>query len=108
MGMVRVLWLVLLAGCPAAPRYVVADVFGPAGPLEGALVASHCTGVTYHSAARTDDEGRARLAMRHEAARCGLLVAKPGFSTVEITGVHACSKPSSCPPVPVQLEENAR
>jgi hypothetical protein len=107
MGMVRLLWLALLAGCPAAPRYIVADVYGSAGPLQSALVASHCAGARANSAARTDEDGRARLAVRHEVAQCGLLVAKPGYTTVEITGVHACSKPSSCPPVPVQLEESA-
>lgn len=103
------LLLVALGGCPEAPRYVVTDVYVHRAPVEGALVAADC-GHASRLALRTDDTGRARLALRGAPSgdRCTLTVAKPQLRTVEITGVSTCTAPLACPPMAVEMVEVPR
>ncbi len=95
-----------LGGCPPPPRYVVADVISPHGPVEDALVAADCGGTT-HSALRTDEEGRARVMLygRSRLPSCTLTVAKPGYWTVVLRGANVCSTPG-CPPTVTRLDED--
>lgn len=102
MRMQRLVWLFVLAGCPASSsRYVVADVTAARAPLHGALVAANC-GAPYSSAQRTDEDGRARLRVFTEGNTCALLVAKPGYPTVETGPVNICPA-GACAPTRVDL-----
>ena len=95
--------LLLLAGCPPPPRYAVVEVTTPA-PLADAMVAARC-GMS-SVATRTNDVGRTRLTVHGQASadRCVLTVAKPGYTTVETTGVELCTSPTACPPVGIHVE----
>ena len=99
--MQRLLWLFLLAGCPSSSRYIVADVTAARAPLHNALVSADC-GQPYSPAQRTDEEGRARLRVFTETNTCSLLVAKPGYPTVETGPVNVCSA-GACAPTRVDL-----
>jgi hypothetical protein len=105
----RVLLLVALGGCPARPSYLVTDVYSYDRPLQGALVAAHCA-TERGPAQRTDDAGRARLPvrLRTRAADCTLIVAKPGYATVELPAGHVCTNVAQCPAVEVELRETGR
>ena len=97
----RLLWLSLLAGCPAtSSRYIVADVTAGRAPVAGALVAAAC-GPGAGPAQRTDEDGRARLRVFDDRT-CSLLVAKPGYPTVQTGPVDICSG-AACPPARVDL-----
>ena len=98
--MQRLFVLVVLAGCPAPARYVVADVTAARAPVPNALVAAAC-GAHRHAAQRTDEEGRARLRVA-EGGDCSLLVAKPGFPTVETGPVSVCPS-GACAPTRIDL-----
>ena len=99
--MQRLLWLLVLAGCPASSRYIVADVTASRTPLHGALVAADC-GTPYSPAQRTDEDGRARMRVYTEGHTCSLLVAKPGYPTVETGPVNICPA-GACAPTRVDL-----
>jgi hypothetical protein len=98
--MKQLLCLFALAGCPAAPRYVVADVTANHRPVEDALVAASC-GSNQNAALRTDEDGHARL--RVYSDRCSLVVAKPGFPTVETGPTNVCPTPTACAAMRVDL-----
>lgn len=100
--------LAVLAGCTPPPRYLVADVALHRVPIAGALVAAECGGAT--SAARTDERGRAQLALQGnvEAARCRVTVAAPELPTFEGGGASLCTAPRACPPMFVDLAEVSR
>lgn len=103
--MKRLLYLLplALAACPAPPRYAVVEVLGPA-PVEDALVATDC-GRDRGNAMRTDEAGHVRVPVygNMTADRCVVTVAKPGYPTVEASGLQLCSSPTACPPTIVQL-----
>lgn len=98
--MQRLVLVFLLAGCPAPSRYVVADVTAARVPLAGALVAADCTGARF--AQRTDEDGRARVRIVGNRDACSLLVAKPGYRTVETGAVDICP-PGACAPTRIDL-----
>jgi hypothetical protein len=99
--MQRLLWLFLLAGCPPPPRYVVADVTAGHRPLEGALVVTRCGDAQRDAALRTDEDGIARVQVFRDD--CSLLVAKPGYPTVETGPVNVCPNIYACSPMRVDL-----
>jgi hypothetical protein len=99
--MQRLLWLLVLAGCPAPARYVVADVTAARAPVQGALVAAECG--PHRAARRTDEDGRARVEVAQSARDCALLVAKPGLPTVETGPVNTCPTADACVPTRVDL-----
>ena len=103
--MQRLVWLFLLAGCPAPSRYVVADVTAARVPLPGALVAADCNGARF--AQRTDEDGRARVRVATDRHACSLLVAKPGYRTVETGAVDICPA-GACAPTRVDLAAPSR
>ena len=94
----------MLGGCPAGPRYLIADVKAHEAPLEGALVAAEC-GKLSRAALRTDDRGRARLSMRGTEANasCTVTIAAPRYSTVAMPAAGTCTAPLACPPIVVDL-----
>ena len=97
--------VVALAGCPPPPHYAIIEVRSPE-PVGDALVAAECG--PYHGAAtRTDDLGRARVAVsgRVVAGRCLVLVAKQGYSTVETDGVQLCNTATACPATVIELPQ---
>ena len=101
--MVRLLLFVsLLAGCPAPLRYVVVDVTAHGAPVPGALVAVSCADPRYGTALRTDDDGRAAV-MVGEGSSCRAFVAKPGYPTVETGLASACWTATVCAPTRVEL-----
>jgi hypothetical protein len=109
LGMQRLPFLILslaLGGCPAGPRYLIADVHAQRVPVEGALVAADC-GKVSKKAMRTDDSGRARLALHGTApnAGCTVTVAAPSLPTVEVAGAGTCTAPLACPPIVVDLAQ---
>lgn len=97
----RLLWLCLLAGCPPQSRFVVVDVTAQRAPVQNALVAVDCQG-PIQGAQRTDEEGRARVRVYDDGRECTLLVAKPGYPTVQTGDVSVCSG-GGCPPSRVDL-----
>jgi hypothetical protein len=97
----RLLWLCLLAGCPAPSRYVVVDVTAQRVPVANALIAVDCQG-PLQGAQRTDEDGRARVRVFDDGRDCSVLVAKPGYPTVLSGDVSVCSA-GSCPPSYVDL-----
>jgi hypothetical protein len=98
----RLVCLVLLAGCPAPSRYVVADVTVARVPLQGALVAADC-GTPYNPAQRTGDDGRARMRVWNDDSHtCSLTVAKPGYPTIETGPVNVCPS-GACAPTRIDL-----
>jgi hypothetical protein len=99
----RLVCLLVLAGCPApSSRYVVADVTAARVPLQGALVAADC-GTAYNPAQRTGEDGRARVRVWNEDSRtCSLIVAKPGYPTVETGPVNVCPA-GACAPARIDL-----
>ena len=99
--MQRLLWLFLLAGCPASSRYIVADVTAARAPLQGALVAARC-GTPHALAQRTDEDGRARMRVSADGNTCSLVVAKPGYPTIETGPVNVCPA-GACAPTRVDL-----
>ena len=99
--MQRLLWLFLLAGCPASSRYIVADVTAARVPLHGALVSASC-GAPYELAQRTDEDGRARMRVFTDGNTCSLRVAKPGYPTLETGPVNVCPA-GACAPTRVDL-----
>lgn len=104
--MQRLLWLVLLAGCPAQNRYVVADVTSNQQPVQGALVAVDCGESAHHEyrgALRTDEDGRARVRVYQGGNHCGVLVAKPGYETVTSGPVNICPTTGACAPTRIDL-----
>lgn len=106
--MSRLTWflslLVALGGCPAGPRYLIADVVAHEAPLEGALVAAEC-GKLSRAALRTDDRGRARVSMRgaEAGASCTVTVAAPHHATVAVPAAGTCTAPLACPPIVVDV-----
>ena len=102
-GMQRLIWLCLLAGCPAPSRYVVVDVTAARVPVQNALVTVDCQG-PLQGAQRTDEDGRARVRVLDDGRDCSLLVAKPGYPTVQTGDVSVCSA-GACPPSYVDLAE---
>lgn len=102
----RLLWILVLAGCPPPPRYIRTDVTAARAPVAGALVAATCTTARdpahRYPAKRTDDAGRARVPVYAADQGCTLLVAKPGYATVETGPVDVCPG-HACPPVQVEL-----
>lgn len=99
--MQRLLWLFVLAGCPAPARYVVADVTAARAPVQGALVAAECA--NERTARRTDEDGRARVRVMRDSHSCSLVVAKPGLPTVETGPVNTCPTANACAPARVDL-----
>jgi hypothetical protein len=102
--MKRLLWFAVIAlgGCPAPARYVVADVTAARVPVEGAVVAAEC-GQYKNAAQRTDDLGRARLRVAEGADYCSLVVAKPGYETVETGPVNMCPTAAACQPTRIDF-----
>ena len=98
----------LLAGCPAMPQYLNADVTSLGVPVPGALVAADCPGAG-SAAQQTDEDGHAQLALAASAraATCTVTVARPGFATAETGGASLCSAPAACPPLEVELAPEA-
>jgi hypothetical protein len=90
--------LLPLAGCPAGPRYLVAEVASPSAAVADALVAADCGDHT-RSAGRTDDRGRAPVPLygKFAAESCVVTVAKPGYRTIERRGAEVCSTAAGCP-----------
>lgn len=106
--MCRFTLLLLLAGCPAMPQYLNADVTSLGRPLPGALVAAECPGAG-SAAQQTDEDGHARLelAANARAATCTVTIARPGFLTAETGGASLCSAPAACPALEVGLAPEA-
>ncbi len=90
-----------LAGCPPPHRYARIEVRGPQ-PVAQALVAAECG--PERAAQRTDDSGVARLRLWNTARadRCTVTVARPGYETVEASGVTLCTSPTGCPALVVE------
>lgn len=98
----RLLYVLLLAGCPPPPRYAVVTIHDPS-PVANALVAAECG--AYSAATQTDDAGYARLALPYDAPddRCTLTVAKPGYRTGRTNIVQLCTNATACPPIVIDF-----
>jgi hypothetical protein len=97
--------LLSLAGCPPPSQYLITDVVAARAPVDDALVAADCG--DYHQAARrTDDRGRARLALsgKVDPSRCLVTVAKPGYRTVETPVAATCTDATACPAMLIWLD----
>ena len=100
----RLLYVLVLAGCPPPPRYAVVRVHDPA-PVANALVAAECS--IYSAATQTDDTGYARIALPYDVPddRCTLTVAKPGYKTGRTHVLQLCTNPTACSPIVVNFVE---
>ena len=102
MTALRLAFLLLLpavaAGCPH-PQIHVADVTTKTTVISDALVVAHCR-ETVHASGRTDRNGRATLKIFSpgDPEDCQIVVAKPGFETLEQQGASLCQEGKTCPP----------
>lgn len=111
--MLRTLALILLAGCPPPPSFLIVEVQSAHQPVRDALAGAYCAGAprddkpgtTLGWAMRTDEVGRARLlfGIAHPQNWCSVIVAKPGFRTAETSRLTTCTSAASCSPVRVEL-----
>lgn len=94
-----------LAGCPAAPRYLVVNVRSGERPVADALVVVSCDAPLLY-ASRADRAGVAELSVSDglDPQRCSVLAAQPGYRTARSRAVAPCDRPAACQALRVQLD----